>query len=261
MSNHSCNCLIAVADSRGLFFIAAWLFSFGLNAQTAALNLQVERDSVGLGEPVALTLTSDESLLGGQHWAWPEFQPGDTLSQGWEILSVGTLDSTTSPEMEAGIRRSQRLVVLAWDTGLKVIEPFKLTPSEGPLVSSSPLSRASGIGHLRNQPCSHAFAEGTGPLRGAGGNVFSTFCPGLSGHWQRLASWLGASENGTPEAGSTQHQKKQRNRRSRPCCRPENALPPPRLPTLGHRQRKRIPSSTLRGRSPSLARHLWHQST
>jgi hypothetical protein len=152
MSNHSCNCLIAVADSRGLFFIAAWLFSFGLNAQTAALNLQVERDSVGLGEPVALTLTSDESLLGGQHWAWPEFQPGDTLSQGWEILSVGTLDSTTSPEMEAGIRRSQRLVVLAWDTGLKVIEPFKLTPSEGPLVSSSPFLMQVGLATFETNP-------------------------------------------------------------------------------------------------------------
>lgn len=99
----------------------------------------VDADSVGVGAPLRLQLTSDEPLTGGQRWQWPLLEPGDTLPQGWEILSTGPLDSTASPEMEAGLRREQWVEVVSWDTGFKVIEPFVLRSDSFGSGSSVPV--------------------------------------------------------------------------------------------------------------------------
>ena len=47
-----------------------------------------------------------------------------TLPQGWEILQAGPIDNGL-PLLDAGLRRTQRIEVLAWDTGFKVIEPCR----------------------------------------------------------------------------------------------------------------------------------------
>ena len=152
MCNPSCNCLIVVVKRGSSILAILWCSALGMVAQTAALTLAIEKDSVGLGEPLTLTLTSDEPLSGGERWQWPELQSGDTLPQGWEILSVGALDSTTSPNLDAGIRRSQSIVVLSWDTGLKVIEPFQLTGASGTTSSSRPQLLQVGLATLESNP-------------------------------------------------------------------------------------------------------------
>lgn len=89
----------------------------------------MDRDSAAVGEPVTLALTSDEPLEGGRRLDWPTLSPGDTLPQGWEIVSVSPVDSAPSPVLDAGMRRQQTVVVMAWDTGLKVLEPLALMDS------------------------------------------------------------------------------------------------------------------------------------
>ena len=118
------------------FLFLLWLVP-SLGAQTPpSLSLVIEKDSAGVGEPIALELISDEPLEGGRQWDWPELAVGDSLPQGWEILETSGIDSVASPELDAGIRRSQRIVVLAWDTGIKVMEPFSLTDSAGVAAST-----------------------------------------------------------------------------------------------------------------------------
>lgn len=95
------------------------------------LTWTLERDSVGVGEPLEVVLTSDEPLLGGRRWTWPSLEVGDTLPQGWEIIAVSALDSMASPVLESGLRRSQQVVVMAWDTGVKVLEPVALSDTSG----------------------------------------------------------------------------------------------------------------------------------
>lgn len=122
------------------------------NAQRAGLRLTSPVDSIGLGEPVTLTLESDEPLTGGQRWTWPVLQEGDTLAKGWEILTVSPLDSAASPALEAGLRRTQSFEVLAWDTGFKVVEPLALLSSDGDSVLSQPLLLEVGLVALENNP-------------------------------------------------------------------------------------------------------------
>ena len=62
-------------------------------ASQAAFSVTADQDSVGIGEVLTLTLESDESITEGQQWTWPALAAGDSLAQGWEILSVGALDS------------------------------------------------------------------------------------------------------------------------------------------------------------------------
>ena len=121
-------------------------------AQSAALQLSADRDSAGLGEVLTLTLSSDEPLANSARWSWPELAAGDTLSQGWEILSASTLDSTSSPVLDAGIRRTQRIEVLAWDTGFKVIEPLVLFNEAGDSVQSPALLVQVGLTPLESNP-------------------------------------------------------------------------------------------------------------
>ena len=105
----------------------------------ASLTVSADQDSVGIGETITLTLQSDEPLAGGLKLDWPAFNAGDSLPQGWEILEAGPVDSTSSPILEAGLRRTQRVEVLAWDTGFKVIEPLALTGSDGTAITSEAL--------------------------------------------------------------------------------------------------------------------------
>jgi hypothetical protein len=108
----------------------------GLHAQTQpTLALDIARDSAGVGEPIELTLTSDEPLEGGRNWEWPSIAVGDSLARGWEVIELSPLDSSASPVLEAGLRRTQTLTIMAWDTGTKVIEPLSLKDSGG--VASS----------------------------------------------------------------------------------------------------------------------------
>lgn len=118
----------------------------------ATLTVVADRDSVGIGETLTLTLESDEPLTGGQAWNWPAFTAGDSLPQGWEILTAGPIDSTASPNLDAGLRRTQRIEVLAWDTGFKVIQPLSLTTTEGPAVSSDALLVQVGLVALEDNP-------------------------------------------------------------------------------------------------------------
>ena len=109
-------CLLALAPT-------AW------GQDEPALTLALDRDSVGVGEPLVLNLISDEPLAGGQRWQWPTLRAGDSLPQGWEVLSVSELDSSASPVLDAGLRRQQQVIVMAWDTGIKVLEPLSLADS------------------------------------------------------------------------------------------------------------------------------------
>lgn len=111
------------------------------------LQWSADRDSVGLGDPLVLTLTSDEPLDGGRHWDWPALQPGDSLPQGWEVIEASPVDSSASPALEAGLRRTQTIVVMAWDTGMKVLEPLALTDSLG--VSARTEARLVEVGLVR----------------------------------------------------------------------------------------------------------------
>ncbi len=113
-------------------------WSVHLSAQDApVLQLAIGADSIGVGEPLTLLLTSDEPLSGGRRWDWPQFEPGDSLPQGWEVIQVEPLDSNASPMLESGMRRSQRIVVMAWDSGMKVIEPIALADSTGAAASTA----------------------------------------------------------------------------------------------------------------------------
>lgn len=115
-----------------LRFIAALLLTLSANVwgQTEpVINMAVSRDSLGVGELLNLQLVSDEPLEGGKHWQWPQLTAGDTLSKGWEIISVSEVDSSASPALEAGLRRMQNVAVMAWDTGAMVLSPIALMDS------------------------------------------------------------------------------------------------------------------------------------
>jgi len=118
-----------VVDARAIAFAFALAASPALAQTEARFDLSISSDSIGVGEPLILELTSDEPLDGGRRWNWPELAIGDSLPQGWEIVGASPLDSSASPVLEAGLRRVQRLTVMAWDTGVKVIEPLVLTDS------------------------------------------------------------------------------------------------------------------------------------
>ena len=118
----------------------------------ASLTLVADRDSVGIGEPLTLTLESDEPLTGGQSWDWPAWTTGDSLPQGWEILKTGPIDSMASPQLDAGLRRTQRIEVLAWDSGFKVIAPLSLTGADGQSVTSQALLVQVGSVALEDNP-------------------------------------------------------------------------------------------------------------
>ena len=112
--------------------IAVWMLTMSVAAWgqiEPVLNLLVDRDSVAVGEPLNLLLVSDEPLIGGQRCQWPSFTPGDSLAQGWEVLSVSALDSMASPVLDAGLRRQQNLAIVAWDTGMRAVAPIFLLDS------------------------------------------------------------------------------------------------------------------------------------
>lgn len=149
-------------------------------AQSAALQLSADRDSAGLGEVLTLTLSSDEPLANSAQWSWPELAAGDTLAQGWEILSTSTVDSAASPALDAGIRRTQRIEVLAWDTGFKVIEPLLLFNEAGDTVRSPALLVQVGLTPLESNPAPK-------PLQGFA-EFRWTWWERLSRHWPWLAA-------------------------------------------------------------------------
>jgi len=123
-----------------------------LSLAQASFSVVADKDSVGIGESLTLTLESDESLTGGQRWEWPSLAVGDSLGQGWEILRTGPIDSTASPALDAGLRRTQTVVVLAWDTGFKVIEPLALAGAGGDPTQSAPLLVQVGAHSLEPNP-------------------------------------------------------------------------------------------------------------
>jgi len=136
MCNPSCSFLTAVAEMR-LLLLLSLVAASGVNAQTQpTLSLVIASDSAGVGEPMEWTLTSDEPLQGGRNWQWPRIAVGDSLPQGWEVIELSPLDSSASPLLEAGLRRTQTLTVMAWDTGVKVIEPLSLMDSTGAAAST-----------------------------------------------------------------------------------------------------------------------------
>ena len=135
-----------------------------LSLAQADFRVTADRDSLGLGEPLTWTLQSDEPLTEGQRWTWPTLSPGDSLPQGWEILSVGPLDSAASQELDAGLRRTQTIEVLAWDTGFKVIEPLALIGADGDTVKSTPQLIQIGLTPLESNPAPRPM-QGFTPFR------------------------------------------------------------------------------------------------
>ena len=126
-----------MAELRTLLLLCCCGLALPLSAQDGpVLRLSIAEDSVGVGQPLSLQLTSDEPLSGGRRWNWPVLQAGDSLAQGWEVIRVGIIDSSASPELDAGLRRSQQIVIMAWDSGMKVIEPLSLTDSAGVAAST-----------------------------------------------------------------------------------------------------------------------------
>ena len=138
-----------MADFRTLALFLG-VFASAECAPQAAFSVTADRDSVGIGEVLTLTLESDESITEGQRWTWPAFAAGDSLAQGWEILSVGAIDSAASLALDAGIRRTQALEILAWDTGFRVIEPLQLG-GDNPTLSA-PLLIQVGAHALEDNP-------------------------------------------------------------------------------------------------------------
>ena len=118
-----------MVELRTLFLLAGSWIGWASAQDSPVLTLTMDRDSAAVGEPVTLTLTSDEPLEGGRRLNWPALSPGDTLPQGWEIVSASSVDSAPSPILDAGMRRQQSVVVMAWDTGLKILEPLALMDS------------------------------------------------------------------------------------------------------------------------------------
>lgn len=118
-----------MVDVRSIFVAFGLAVSPVLAQTEARFDLVVSSDSIGVGEPLVLELVSDEPLEGGRRWNWPELAVGDSLPQGWEVVGTSPLDSSASPVLEAGLRRVQRITVMAWDTGVKVIEPLALIDS------------------------------------------------------------------------------------------------------------------------------------
>ena len=137
-----------MADLRLLTFCLLALAPIAWGQDTPALTLVLDRDSVGVGEPLVLRLISDEPLTGGRRWQWPVLGAGDSLPQGWEVLSVSDVDSSASPVLDAGLRRQQQVVVMAWDTGIKVLEPLSLMDSSGVAVSSDAVLLEVGLAAL-----------------------------------------------------------------------------------------------------------------
>jgi len=138
-----------VADLRTLALFLGLCASAECASQ-AAFSVTADQDSVGIGEVLTLTLESDESITEGQQWTWPALAAGDSLAQGWEILSVGAIDSAASLALDAGIRRTQAVEILAWDTGFRVIEPLQLG-GDNPVLSA-PLLIQIGAHALEDNP-------------------------------------------------------------------------------------------------------------
>lgn len=156
--------------------VLIWATAIGLQAQTpAALTVEADRDSVGLGEPLVLTLTSDEPLEGGRHWAWPALTAGDTLSQGWEVIAASPIDSTASPRLESGLRRQQRLTVMAWDTGVKMVSSLFLNDTTGMAAGSAPLRIEVGLVPLESNAAPK-------PMQGFKAYQWTW--------WERLRAWV-----------------------------------------------------------------------
>ncbi|MDA9863526.1 hypothetical protein N9C70_00485 [Flavobacteriales bacterium] len=128
-----------MAKARTIVAVMLTLSAAAWGQTGPALNLLVDRDSIGVGEPLQVQLISDEPLQGGKHWQWPTLIPGDTLAQGWEILSVSDLDSSASPVLDAGLRRQQNIAIMAWDTGMMVLAPIALLDS-GTVAAQTPLA-------------------------------------------------------------------------------------------------------------------------
>lgn len=129
------------------------LAAFGSSAQTQpTLVLDIAKDSIGIGEPMEWVLTSDEPLLGGQRWNWPRLAVGDSLPNGWEVIDLYPLDSSASPVLEAGLRRTQKVMVMAWDTGVKTIEPLSLSDTSGIVASTLPYRVEIGPFALEDNP-------------------------------------------------------------------------------------------------------------
>ena len=134
-----------MAELRLLLLTGCCWLSLSLSAQDGpALRLSVAEDSVGVGQPLPIQLTSDEPLSGGRRWNWPALKAGDSLAQGWEVIRVDPIDSSASPELDAGLRRSQQIVIMAWDSGMKVIEPLFLMDSAG--IAASTEARLMEVG-------------------------------------------------------------------------------------------------------------------
>jgi len=138
-----------------LRFIAALLLTLSATVRGQSepvINMLVDRDSIGVGELLTVQLISDEPLAGGQRWQWPEFSPGDTLTQGWEIISVTGPDSSASTALEAGLRRVQNIAVMAWDTGAMVLGPFALVDSGKVAAQTSRTTVEVGLVPLEDNP-------------------------------------------------------------------------------------------------------------
>lgn len=177
MFNPSCSCSTAVAELRPLLLL--FLVATGVQAQMQPnLAVSIEKDSAGVGEPMEWLLTSDEPLQGGKKWDWPRLAVGDSLQHGWEIIDLSPLDSSASPIMDAGLRRTQSVVVMAWDTGFKKVPPFSLTDTSGIAASTSSYEVAIGLAPLEENPTPR-------PMQG-----FQTY------HWtwwerlQQILPWL-----------------------------------------------------------------------
>jgi len=140
-----------VAEFRW-FLLGLGLAIAGPLLPQASLTVVADRDSVGIGESLTLTVEFDQPLTGGQTWEWPTWTAGDSLPQGWELLQVGPVDSAASPLLDAGLRRTQRIEVLAWDTGFKVIEPLSLASADGMSVTSQALLVQVGAVALEDNP-------------------------------------------------------------------------------------------------------------
>lgn len=106
-----------------------------LNAQQ--VNLTLERDSIMIGEQVAVTLAVDYRVnVDSSFVTWPEL--GESLSEGVDIISKSGIDTIANiDDADPFIfRQEMRMQISAFDSGFFAIEPLQFVVN-GEIVESN----------------------------------------------------------------------------------------------------------------------------
>jgi hypothetical protein len=104
----------------------------------AEVEANVDTKEIAVGERVKLAIRLDHDLADDARWRWPAFAVGDTLGNGWEVLSTSSVDTLMSDAFATGRQLLQRLEITHWDSGFQTVPSlvFLDTVGEGLLETS-----------------------------------------------------------------------------------------------------------------------------